>query len=362
MDLRTVGVEEEFLLVEREGGQPRAVASAVLRAARGKLGDQVAAEMQLEQVETETQPCVSLNELGVQIRAARQRVAASARAVGVEIAASGTSPVPVAASLTPTRRYERMAERFGLTAQEQLTCGCHVHVGVNSDEEGVAVLDRIRPWLAPLLALSANSPFWQGRDSKYASFRSQVWTRWPSAGPTELFGSAQAYHETVRSMIDSEVLLDTGMIYFDVRLSHRYPTVEVRVADVCLHADDAVLVAAVSRALVETAAREWRAGRPAASIRTELLRLATWRAGRSGLDAELIDPRTLRPAPAGAVRAALLAYVRPALEDAGEQVVVRELCDELVRRGNGARTQRAAYAQTGRLESVVADVVRRTVG
>jgi carboxylate-amine ligase len=360
MGLRTVGVEEEFLLVERAGGRPRAVAAAVLRAAQERAGGQVAAEFQLEQVETGTQPCVSLNELGVQIRAARQQVAASARAIGVEIAALGTSPVPVAASLTPSRRYERMAERFGLTAQEQLTCGCHVHVGVASDDEGVAVLDRIRRWLPVLLALSTNSPFWQGQDSRYASFRSQVWARWPSSGPTELFGSAQVYRETVRAMVDSEVLLDTGMIYFDARLSQRYPTVEVRVADVCLHADDAVLVAALSRALVETAAREWRAGRPAASLRSELLRLAMWRAGRSGLDAELVDPRTLRPAPAGAVLDALLAHVRPALQDTGEQDVVRELRAELVRRGNGSRIQRAAYARTGRLEDVVTDAVRRT--
>ena len=202
--------------------------------------------------------------------------------MGVEIAALGTSPLPVDPSLTPSRRYERMAERFGLTVKEQLTCGCHVHVAVDSDDEGVAVVDRVRPWLAPLLAVSANSPFWQGRDSKYASFRSQVWARQPSAGPTELFGSARAYRETMQAVIDSEVLLDPGMIYFDARLSERYPTVEVRVADVCLDADDAVLVAAVCRALVETAVREWRAGRPAGQIRTELLRLAMWRAGRSG--------------------------------------------------------------------------------
>lgn len=131
--------------------------------------------------------------------------------------------------------------------------------------------------------------------------------------------------------------------------------------DVCLHADDAVLVAAVCRALVETAVREWRAGRPVWQIRTELLRLAMWRTGRSGLDAELIDPRRFRPAPAGAVLDALLAHVRPALEDAGEQAVVGDLRAELVRRGTGSRIQRAAYAQTGRLEDVVADVVRRTV-
>jgi carboxylate-amine ligase len=359
--LRTIGVEEEFLLVDGRDGRPRASASAVLGAAGQRLGGRVAAELQLEQVEIETDPCESLDELATQIRAARRRMAASAHAMGVEIAALGTSPLPVDASLTPSRRYERMAERFGLTIHEQLTCGCHVHVAVDSDEEGIAVLDRIRPWLAPLLAMSANSPFWQGRDSEYASFRSQVWARQPSAGPTESFGSVRAYRETVRAMIDSAVLLDPGMIYFDARLSERYPTVEVRVPDVCLHADDAVLVAAVCRALVETAVREWRAGRPAEQVRTELLRLAMWRAGRSGLDAELIDPRRFRPAPAGAVLDAVLAHVRAALEDAGEQLVVGELRAELVRRGTGSRIQRATYARTGRLEDVVVDVVRRTV-
>jgi glutamate---cysteine ligase / carboxylate-amine ligase len=288
-------------------------------------------------------------------------MAASAHAMGVKIAALGTSPLPVDTSLTPSRRYERMAERFGLTIHEQLTCGCHVHVAVDSDEEGVAVVDRIRPWLAPLLAISANSPFWQGRDSEYASFRSQVRARQPSAGPTESFGSARVYRETVRAMIDSEVLLDPGMIYFDARLSERYPTVEVRVPDVCLHADDAVLVAAVCRALVETAVQEWRAGRPAGQIRTELLRLAMWRAGRSGLDGDLIDPQRFRPAPAGAVLDALLAHVRAALGDSGEQAMVGELRAELVRRGTGSQIQRATYARTGRLEDVVADVVRRTV-
>ncbi len=155
-----------------------------------------------------------------------------------------------------------MAEHYGLTAQEQLTCGCHVHVSVESDEEGVAVLDRMRVWLPVLLALSANSPFWQGKDTRYGSYRSQVWGRWPSAGPVEIHGSAEAYHARVRSLVATGALRDEGMIYFDARLSHRYPTVEVRVADVCLDPADTVLLATLVRGLVETSAREWREGRP----------------------------------------------------------------------------------------------------
>jgi hypothetical protein len=199
-------------------------------------------------------------------------------------------------------RYLEMAHAFGITAAEQLTCGCHVHVEISSAEEGVAVLDRIGPWLAVLLALSANSPFWQGRDTAYASFRYQAWGRWPTSGPAEVFGTAEAYRETVRQMVGTGTLLDAGMVYFDARLSEHYPTVEIRIADVCLHADDAVLIAALARALVDTAARCWRAGGGSAGHqRTELLRLAAWRASRSGLADVLLNPVTGLPEPAAAV-------------------------------------------------------------
>ena len=97
-----------------------------------------------------------------------------------------------------------MVERFGLTASEQLTCGCHVHVAIASADEGVAALDRIRPWLAPLLALSANSPFWDETDSGYASYRSQVWGRWPSTGPTERSATRPATGTVAQAMIDTE--------------------------------------------------------------------------------------------------------------------------------------------------------------
>jgi glutamate---cysteine ligase / carboxylate-amine ligase len=245
MGVRSVGVEEELLLVEPGTGRPRAVAAAVLRAGNGRdhgpgsggpdPEQELEYELQLQQVETSTRPCVTLEELQAELRRARAAAAEAAGRVGVQIAALGTSPVPVEPETATKPRYQRMARAFGLTAQEQLTCGCHVHVQVESDEEGVAVLDRIQPWLATLLALSANSPFWQGVDSSYASFRYQAWGRWPCSGPTEWFGSAEAYHETVGQMVRTGTLLDTGMVYFDARLSQHYPTLEVRIADVCLH-------------------------------------------------------------------------------------------------------------------------------
>jgi glutamate---cysteine ligase / carboxylate-amine ligase len=240
-----------------------------------------------------------------------------------------------------------MARAYGLTAHEQLTCGCHVHVSIDSPEEGIAVLDRIRPWLPVLLALSANSPFWQGQDSSYASFRYQAWSRWPTAGPTDVFGTAAAYQETVRQMVATGTLLDEGMVYFDARPSAHYPTIEVRVADVCLYADDAVLLAALTRGLVETEARRWQAGSPVPEHRLEMLRLASWRASRSGLEDTLLSPLTGQPEPAPAVANALFDHVRDALEETGDTATARELLDGLLARGNGSTFQRGTRRERG---------------
>lgn len=361
MILRTVGVEEELLLVNPRSGRPRAVSGAVLRLTEdGPAGPALAQELQQQQVETETRPCRTLEEVDAELRRWRREAARAAERVGAAVVALGTSPFPAQPATTPKPRYRRMVEEFGLTAQEQLTCGCHVHVVVDSGDEGVAVLDRIRPWLAPLLALSANSRFWNGRDSGFASYRSQVWGRWPSAGPTGEFGSLDAYRATVRALLATGTLLDEGMLYFDARLSYHQPTVEVRLADVCLHPEDAVLLAALVRGLVETAARAWRAGEPPPQARTELLRLASWRAGRSGIEAELVHPRTGLPVSAAAAVQALLDHVTPALADAGDLDAVGELLRAVLRRGTGARAQLAAFARAGELVDVVTQAVQGT--
>ena len=369
MSVRSFGVEEELLLVAPETGQPRAVAGTVLQTLQHEVtasgggpdgrgggheaADALESELQQQQMETNTRPCRSVDELDREVRRCRSWAADAAQRAGVQVAALATSPISVEPTITDKERYQEIADVFGLTAQEQLTCGCHVHVEISSEEEGVATLDRIRPWLPVLLALSANSPFWQGSDSAYASFRYQVWGRWPTSGPTPAFGSAENYRSTVEQMMLTDTALDTGMVYFDARLSEHYPTLEVRVADVCLHAADAVLIAALVRALVETEARNWRAGQPGPNQRVELLRLAAWRASRSGLDGVLLDPATFRPQSAANVANSLLDHVYDALSDAGDADAVAELLAAVLERGNGAAFQRGAYHKTRDMRSVV---------
>ncbi|HEY9440751.1 MAG TPA: glutamate--cysteine ligase [Streptomyces sp.] len=362
--MRSVGVEEELLLVDPRSGEPQALAAAVLASAeRGADGATAFdGELHRQQLEFATLPQTGMAALAEQI--VRLRAEAMNRAVELDAAvvALATSPLPASPSIGPDERYRWLEKEFGLTAQEQLTCGCHVHVSVDSDDEGVGVLDRIRPWLHVLLALSANSPFWHGRDSGYCSYRSRVWGRWPSAGPVEVFGSAERYHEQVRAVIATGTLRDEGMIYFDARLSHHCPTVEVRVADVCLDPATTVLLATLVRGLVETAAREWRAGVPPVPHAVGLLRLASWRSGRSGLDGELVHPLTMRAEPAEDVVRALVGHVRDALEDSGDLAAALDTLDRLLRTGNGARVQRELLSRGGSLRTVVTECVRRTCG
>ena len=188
--MRRLGVEEELLLVDPVSGVPAAVADAMLRFVRAEPeestavlqhGGAIATELQQEQIEVKSPPVATLAELRDQLCDGRRRVDDLASRCGARIAALATSPLPVTPKTTPDPRPQAIARHFGLTTAEQLTCACHVHVEVSSDDEGVGVLDRIRVWLPVLLALSANSPFWQGIDSGYASFRSHAWNRFLSA-------------------------------------------------------------------------------------------------------------------------------------------------------------------------------------
>ena len=387
--MRTFGVEEELLIVDPRTGEPLALADALLSGRKlaaddapdkpralephgGTLFDDemgLSAELKLEQIETQTRPCLDQKELLRQIRAGRAMADQAALKQGARVAALATSPLALASHTTPDPRYARMLERFGLTAQEQLTCGFHVHTYIESQEEGVAVLDRIRDKLAVLMALSVNSPFWNSMETGFESYRTQAWNRWPTSGPSAIFGSLSAYRRVVKRLLESGVMLDEGMIYFDARLSRNHPTVEVRVADVCLRAEDAALIAVLVRALVETAVREWHEGVEPSPVPTVLLRMASWQASKFGLCGELLDFGSFRPAPAADVVNSLVDYLEPVLAEQGEVELVRNGVAAVFERGTGAEEQRRvrqvvaekASPDDGGLGAVVAHAVRATM-
>lgn len=374
--MRTFGVEEELLIVDPETGMLLALADVMLpslvppkkdagpvdpaRLHDVGVGTDFSYELKLEQIETQTRPCLDYTELLRQLNQGRALADRAALVHGGRVAALATSPYGSATHLTPNQRYLTMQQRFGLTVRNQLTCGLHVHTFVESPEEGVAVMDRIRDKLAVLIALSANSPYWNGAETGFESYRTQAWNRWPGSGPTMIFGSLPVYRRVVTRLIESGVLMDEGMIYFDARLCRQHPTVEIRVADVCLRAEDAALIAVLVRALVESASREWNDGVDPAPVPTLLLRMAAWQASNCGLRGQLLDFGTFTPAPAAEVVHALVDFVAPVLEEQGELELVRAGVGRVLAEGTGSQLQREPF-HAGGLAAVVGRAVDVTL-
>jgi carboxylate-amine ligase len=335
-------VEEEFLLFHLDEPRLANLGDAVAEDAERRADDNAQFEHELKQAQVElaTAPTEDLIELAAELRRRRSEVVAAAAQRQARVVASGTCPVPYRAATSDTKRYHEMAERFAAIERRQLTCAMHVHVSVGSDDEGVAVLAAIPPWLPVLAALSANSPFLDGRDTGHEGYRRIIWSRWPSAGPTVPFADGAEYRATVDALVASGAARDPGMIYFDARLSADYPTVEIRVCDVCADETDAVTIAALCRGLVS--ATRSSTNRP--SQRLELIRAAHWRAARWGMTEQLVDPRSSdgRLITAWDAASALLDFVRPALDDAGDSKTVEDGLELIRERGTGAQRQRQA--------------------
>lgn len=348
----TLGVEEEYLLVD-DDGVPTARSSRVLAVA-GRLPQARDADLQHEllevQVEVATPVCTTLAEVGDSLAALRAALTRAARSAGCRLAAVATAPlapdddgeVPV----TDKPRYRRMLRQAPALVEEQLINGMHVHVGISDPEQGVRIVAGIRPWLPVVLALSANSPLWRGRDSGFASFRAVHFARWPVEGPPPVFADAADYERRAQALLGTGAVTDRGQLYWHARLSEQHPTVEVRVADVQLDVRSAVLLAGLVRGLALTASRE-PAPPAAEQVPVELLRAATWGAARHGLDGRLVDPRTGRPEPAADVVHALLDHVRPALGELGDRDLVEDCTARVLAEGTGATRQRAAVAAGG---------------
>ncbi len=360
--MRTVGIEEELLVVGAESMRPLAVGDRVVADAETRSAHhQFEAEFKKEQVELGSAPSRSLAAIGDELHRLRLEMSEAAARHDAQVVAIASSPFKVRPTISEGERYAEMTRRFGHLAQQQLTCGQHVHVSIESDDEGVAVLDRIRPWLAVLTAISGNSPFWHGQLTGYASYRSIMWGLWPTAGPTEAFGDLDGYRRAMDERLATGAAMDLGMMYFDARLSSHYPTVEVRVPDVCTDIADGLLIAALARGLVDTAAADWRAGVAAAPVGVGLLRAAAWRAARSGMADELVDVCAATAVPAWQLLDALVEHIGAALDANGDLERVRTATERIRHTGTGATFQMRSYARHTDLADVVRDATARTV-
>lgn len=348
---RTLGVEEEFLLVDAGSRRIAGLAGAVIERARRTPPPAADAVLQRElsaaQIEAATGVTTDLRELVRQLDTARRTLAAAARAEGGRLVSTGLPVLDGTAPVSGGERYAAIARLYEHQAAGYLACGCHVHVGVPDPETAVAVVNWLRPWLPTLLALSANSPWDRGRDSGYASWRVMDQARFPGSGIPPRFGSAAEHDAEVARLVECGVLVDPAMTFWLARPSPHLPTVEVRVADALGTTWETALQAALTRALVSTALADLAAGREAPPVPPQLASAALWTAARFGLEGPAVDPLHETRVPARALLDRLLARLAPALEATGDLPFVRGALGALHRHGTGAARQRRATAPSG---------------
>ncbi|MFN2555432.1 MAG: glutamate--cysteine ligase [Nitriliruptorales bacterium] len=359
----TLGAEEEFQIVDAETRDLRQNVERILAAAQDSLGDQVKSEFRPSMVETATRVCSSLRELRSELTRLRGELAAAAQREECHIAAGGTHPFAEAEQqgITDKERYRAIAEEYQQLAYEQLTFGCHVHVAISDRDLAVRTLDRTRPWHAVLRALGSNSPFWQGKDTAYDSYRTLLFDRWPVSGMPDPFGSEARYDEVIEDLEATETIPDPSFVEWDVRLSAHYETLEFRVMDACMTVDDAIMVAGLARSLTRTCHVQAVRGESPSQPRPELMSAARWRAARYGVEGNLIDLVGCRSVPATELIERFLDYLRPDLLEHGEWDELSQLVHRTLERGTGARRQREAMQRSGKLTAVVDLLVEQTM-
>lgn len=377
----TLGVEEELHVVDAKTGRLLSQAPDVLAGltsgstSGGHGGESVTAEvvdpvariyaaghvvqeLTLSQVETVTGVSTSVQQVIERAGQLRAAVAQAARRRGLGLLASGT---PVLGDVeeqvvSNDERYLALRTRAAGLIDQQLIAGMHVHVGFGSVDQGVAeadddlraaVVDGLRPWLPALLALSANSPYWLGTDTGFASYRQVHWQRWPVAGPPPMVRDAVGWRRAVSHVVDAGVVQDASFVYWDVRLATRFPTVEVRVADVLATLSETATFVALVRGLAARTAADHYDNRSALEVPLHALRAQMWRAARYGLEDQLPDPASGGLVPAAQALHGLLEHARPGLERTGDLDLAVEGIQRVLQDGNGATRQRRAFARAG---------------
>lgn len=349
----TVGIEEEYQLVDAESGALRSRARGVL--AWDWTGE-MKPEMHQNTLEVGTRVCRDSAEARAELARLRMQAAVAADARGCRVVAAGMHPFSHwrDQQYTDEPVYQRIRREYRRLADTQVIFGLHVHVGVPEGADAVRLMNVARLYLPHLLALTASSPFYLGDDTGYVSYRSLLWSRWPRSGAPPRFEDAAEYAALVRTLLETKRIDSPGRIYWTIRPHHVYPTLEFRVSDVTPRLGDAVLCAALARLVVAGAARGLlrEPPLPPATLAV-LLEENLWRAARDGLRAELVD---------AASPGAPVVELRQALADLAERLA--PLAAELGEAGSldalGALAERGIAADRIRAEAEtreLADVV-----
>ncbi len=360
----TLGVEEEFQMVDRVTGQLASHVHSVLERGEVLFGEYVKPEMLQSMVEIITGVCANIAALRVDLQTKRNLMTQLLAEDGMTLVSSGTHPGAhwQDQQRTDHIRYEEIEEEFQDVARSILICGLHVHVGIDRHELAVPLMNQLRTWLPHLLALSSNSPFWIGRYTGIKSYRSIVWKRFPRSGIPSEFASTGSFDEYVAHLIQTGCIDNAKKIWWDMRPHPFFDTVEFRICDMPATFEDTIAIAALCQALVAKLTWLYDHNMLTPTLPSHYIDENKWRAARYGLDAEIVDfVRGRRLSMRDSIHE-LLDFVDDVVDDLGtrdEMHSIRALLDDP--RGTGADRQIAIYHETGSIQAVMDHLMQQTL-
>src|SRR5687767_1832129 len=350
----TVGVEEEFQIVDPNTWALRSHVTELLASGKPTLGEHIKRELHQSIVEVGTKICGDIAELRDEIFRIRHELSSAAERTGLAIAAAGTHPFSDWRDqvLSPGVRYESIVEELQQLARSLLIFGLHVHVAIPDRQTAIDLMNQARYFLPHLLALSTSSPFWLGRDTGLKSFRTLIFKRFPRTGVPDHFDSYSEFDNYVKLLVDLKCIEDGSKIWWDIRPHPVYGTLEFRVCDVPTRPADSVMIAALCQAIIVKLHKLYTGNMGFRLYPRTLIEENKWRAARWGLDGKLIDFGKRAEVPMRDLALELVEFVDDVVDELGSREAIENV-HKVLAEGTSADRQLAVFRQTGDMKAVV---------
>ncbi len=357
----TLGIEEEYQVIDPETRELTSHEQRIVEEAEKHLDEQVKAEMHQAVVEVGTKVCKDIDDARRQVSSLRKTLCSIASDLGYRIGAAGTHPFSEWEKqlITPNPRYDEIIMEMQDTARSNLIFGLHVHVGIADKSMALHVANSMRYFLPHLYALSTNSPFWEGRNTGFKSFRSKVFDKFPRTGIPEAFHTIADYENYINLLVKTGCIDNAKKIWWDIRVHPFFPTVEIRICDIPLTVDETICIAALIQALAAKFQKLRDQNLNFIVYHRALINENKWRAGRYGLDGKMIDFGKEEEVDTRLLIEELLDFVDDVVDDLGSRSETDRV-REILKNGTGADQQLAVYEETKDLKKVVDYVIAQT--
>lgn len=357
----TLGIEEEYQVIDPETYELTSHEQRIVEEADKLMENQVKAEMHQAVVEVGTKICKDIVDAREQVTYLRKNICEIAGNLGYRIGAAGTHPFSAwqAQLITPDPRYDNIVAELQDTARSNLIFGLHVHVGIEDRNRGLHLVNSIRYFLPHIYALSTNSPFWEGRNTGFKSFRSKVFDKFPRTGIPDLFGSLPEYDNYLSLLVKTNCIDNAKKIWWDIRLHPFYPTIEIRICDIPLTIDETISIAAFIQAITAKLYKLREDNLNFITYKKSLINENKWRASRYGIDGKLIDFGKEMEVDCRSLIHEMLDFIDDVVDDLGSRHELEKI-NNILDSGTGADRQLQVFQETNDLKKVVEYIVDQT--